>query len=113
MFKTELEEFVGRLKIKFNDYKNNQKYTYFDCYDVEVEYLRKYIKINKVEVCHDGSRRSSIFCFIDSKTGDIFKPATYKAPAKHARGNILSDEYGMECLDMKNCSVKYITDIFV
>jgi hypothetical protein len=29
-----------------------------------------------------------IHSFVEIATGDIFKPATYKAPAKHARGNI-------------------------
>lgn len=35
----------------------------------------------------DGAFRL-IFAFVCTKTGDILKPATWKAPAKHARGNI-------------------------
>ena len=34
---------------------------------------------------------SSVYCFIEIATGDIFKAASYSAPAKHARGNIYSD----------------------
>lgn len=30
------------------------------------------------------------------KKGDIFKSASYKTPAKHARGNIFDDAKGME-----------------
>lgn len=30
--------------------------------------------------------------------GDIFKPATWKAPAKHARGNLFDDSNGMSCM---------------
>lgn len=41
----------------------------------------------------------SAWAFIEIRTGDIMKPASYKAPAKHARGNIMEDGFG----------VKYIT----
>lgn len=30
----------------------------------------------------------AVVAFIEKKTGDIFKPASWSAPAKHARGNI-------------------------
>lgn len=33
-----------------------------------------------------GSR--SVYCFVDNETGAILKAAGWKAPAKHARGNI-------------------------
>ena len=49
---------------------------------------RKYIKIE---------RGSSVFCFIDAKTGDVLKAASWNAPAKHARGNIF--EVGKEGVD--------------
>lgn len=52
-------------------------------------------------------RDNSAFCFIaakdgssqalgDYKKGDIFKPASYKKPAKHARGNLNDDFNGMK-----------------
>lgn len=31
------------------------------------------------------------------KAGDIHKPATYKAPAKHARGNVNAPDFGASC----------------
>jgi hypothetical protein len=31
-----------------------------------------------------------VYCFVDLTNGDILKAATWKAPAKHARGNILA-----------------------
>lgn len=31
---------------------------------------------------------ASAYCFIDLSNGDILKPAGWKGPAKHARGNI-------------------------
>lgn len=36
--------------------------------------------------------QKSIFCFIDPSTGDIYKPASWAAPAKGIRGNIFNDK---------------------
>lgn len=50
---------------------------------LDVETGRKYYKLASVR---GGSR--SVWCFVDKTTGDIYKPASWKIPAKHARGNI-------------------------
>jgi len=41
-------------------------------------------KYHKIFMCIDG-RRDSIHCFIDKKTGEVYKPASLKAPAKGVR----------------------------
>jgi hypothetical protein len=41
-------------------------------------------KYHKIFMCIDG-RRDSIHCFIDKKTGEVYKSASYKAPAKGVR----------------------------
>ena len=59
---------------------------------------RKYHKI--VMEYENGSK--SVHAFIDKKTGDVFKPASFKAPAKGVRFNlcIMSDrEWLMEHAD--------------
>ena len=38
-------------------------------------------------------RAGSIHAFIDISNGDIFKPASFKAPAKGARGNVTDQRY--------------------
>jgi hypothetical protein len=49
----------------------------------------------------DGSRYVRVFrsgsahAFVDKKTGDVLKPASWKAPAKHARGNIFDSKNGL------------------
>lgn len=37
----------------------------------------------------------SVFAFVDKNNGDVLKPASFKAPARHARGNILDQHNGM------------------
>lgn len=48
---------------------------------------KKYIR-----VVEDDAR---VFLFVDKTTGNILKPAGWKAPAKHARGNIFDDTKGL------------------
>ena len=49
-------------------------------YDFTLETGRKY---HKVIMSANGSR--SIHCFIDKKTGEVYKAATFKSPAKGVR----------------------------
>ena len=46
-------------------------------------------KYHRIFMTIDG-KRSSIHAFIDKKTGEVYKPASFKAPAKHVRYNVLS-----------------------
>ena len=54
-------------------------------------------KYHKIFMTIDG-KRSSIHAFIDKTTGDVFKPASLKAPAKHARYNLLTITSREDCL---------------
>ena len=51
---------------------------------------RKYIKIN----CG-----SSVWSFVNKENGDILRPASWKAPAKQARGNIYDEYNGMKYIN--------------
>jgi len=44
-----------------------------------------------IRVTRDGAAHA----FIDRTNGDVLKPATWKAPAKHARGNIFDASNGL------------------
>jgi hypothetical protein len=60
---------------------------------------RKYAKILVGEKHHAGTtRHTHIHSFVDLSTGDIFKPASFNAPAKHARGSVMSEQIGAEAL---------------
>lgn len=45
----------------------------------------------RARVVHGGG----VYCFVDYKTGDVLKPSGWKAPAKHARGNIFDEANGL------------------
>ena len=61
---------------------------------------RKYWKIFSYEYDdYKGEyKQSSINCFVDKKTGDVFKPASYNKPAKHVRYNLLDADSRANCL---------------
>ena len=53
---------------------------------------KRYYKIVQQEFeTWEGSRNygkyadGSVHCFVDKETGDVYKPASWKAPAKHVR----------------------------
>ena len=56
-----------------------------DPYTFSVESGRKYHKI----VMETESQSRSVHAFVDKKTGEVYKPASFKAPAKHVRYNLL------------------------
>ena len=49
-------------------------------------------KFYKVIKSDSGSR--SVHCFVDKQNGDIYKAASWSAPAKHVRGNIFDANFG-------------------
>jgi hypothetical protein len=54
-----------------------------DDYDYIIESGTKYHKIIMIDNCVRKNR--SIHAFVDKKTGEVYKPATWKSPAKHVR----------------------------
>lgn len=54
----------------------------------------RYAKVVNVEA-RDG-RDGSVYAFVDLSNGDVLKPATWRAPAKHARGNVLDEHNGLQ-----------------
>ena len=54
---------------------------------------RKYFKV----MFRDSGGSNSVHAFVDKKTGEVYKPASFKAPAKHVRYNLLSEISREEC----------------
>ena len=102
-----ISKFLNSLSDRLNTYKKEIGITYFDNYTVIATEGKKYFKVYRREVKDGIGRHESIVAFIDKTTGDIYKPATHAAPAKHRRGNINSPEDGMEAIDAAGF-VKYL-----
>jgi len=51
---------------------------------LSLEYGKRYVKVVRSDAC--GGR--CVHCFVDTTNGDVLKAASWKAPAKGARGNI-------------------------
>lgn len=62
---------------------------------------KKYLRI-----VDENSGNKSAAGFIEKETGDIFKAASWKAPAKNKRGNIFSENNGMEAV--RNGFIRYM-----
>ena len=63
---------------------------------------RKYIKISMI------NNQESVHAFIDRKTGDVFKPASWRGPAKIARYNLLDDKSFTECITRADWAGGYL-----
>ena len=54
---------------------------------------KKYLKVVREEYDerNDRWRDTTVHAFIDTETGEVYKPASWKAPAKHVRFNLSND----------------------
>lgn len=50
------------------------------------------------KIVQDSGGQRSVYGFVDMD-GDIFKPAGWAKPAKNVRGNIFSEQEGLEAID--------------
>jgi len=72
---------------------------------VDCNYVRQFGHVNGERLTYKKGRKyaklfqaNCVVAFVNMNDGDIFKPAGWKAPAKHVRGNIFSDEGGFEAV---------------
>ena len=86
LFDVALELFVKGCSKISNDHRErhypNNSPIYF-----ETMHGKKYIRVVRADP------HKSVHCFVEISSGDVLKAASWKAPAKHARGNI-HDEHG-------------------
>ncbi len=69
-------------------YKNYQSKYPNSSSDIQfkMEFGRKYSKVNHVDIDSNGKAWSGgVHAFIDRKTGEVYKPASWKSPAKIVR----------------------------
>ena len=81
---------------------------------IQIDGGRKYVKITQSS--DGGQGQKSVHSFISSvddpkkgiREGDILKPASWSAPAKHSRGSIYSENNGLEAINAHGTGVKYL-----
>ena len=54
---------------------------------------KKYLKVTREEYNEKTGywKDTTVHSFVDKKTGEVYKPASWKAPAKHVRFNLSND----------------------
>lgn len=57
---------------------------------LEIKEMHRFILIY-----NQSFNSKSAWAFVDKRNGDVLKPASWKAPAKHPRGNIFDSNNGM------------------
>lgn len=102
--------FVAAVDKLREDYRQEHGYTYCSRFGaVAGEEGHRFIKVYSTETVN-GHTKESIYCFVavcdfstkflgNVKKGDVMKPASYKAPAKHARGNVYDEFNGLKTCD--------------
>jgi hypothetical protein len=78
-----LVEFLDERKAAHKEYMQNMGYNWDE--PVTMTQGQRYAKL---------ITGTSVTAFIDMRNGDIYKPASWKAPAKHVRGNIFDTTNG-------------------
>jgi hypothetical protein len=82
-FNNTLKEFVAYVQaLSDKHYKDNFENLTPTKFTVDMG--QRYARIVKT----DSGDSRSVYCFVDKSNGDILKAASWRAPAKHARGNI-------------------------
>lgn len=83
----DIEARIREFAVKLEDYYNAD----------QPDYLQQKVtiitgkKFTKIAIGYVKSEGRSVYCFIDQSNGDIYKAASWKAPAKGVRGSIFND----------------------
>ena len=63
-------------------------------FDIEKKPGKRYIKLvcNEFHKADMRRKHGSVWAFVDKNTGDVYKPASFAAPAKHVRYKLFDDK---------------------
>ena len=88
----------NQMKVTFDLYVRRVQETAQKAYEFLEESLRPIVQVesgrkyHKVIIAHDGGTgQRMVHSFVDRKTGDLYKPAGWAAPAKGVRYNVVKD----------------------
>ena len=83
------DTFIGEIQSLVDEYREKNGFDWE--LNIVINKGRRYDKIVKEETLRYRTS-TSVYGFIDKTNGNILKAATWKAPAKHPRGNIYEDD---------------------
>ena len=72
-------------EIENGTYKDLYKFVFKTGKKFHKVYFLEYQEASEYYNRPAGYRAGSVHCFIDRQTGEVYKPASWKAPAKHVR----------------------------
>lgn len=94
-FDEALEKFVSAAREKINTYYE-KSFPNLTAPVLIYTSGRRYVKLI---TSNDGITGRSVYCFVDKTNGDVLKAATWRAPAKYARGNIYDEDCGASAVN--------------
>ena len=75
----------------------------------KMELGRKYWKVKQVDYDANGEEFSGgVHAFVDRNSGDVYKPASWKSPAKIVRYNLLDDNSFDNCISRADWAGGYL-----
>ena len=95
----EVKDWMEACQARIDEYMEKSGYAPLQAKKISIVGGRRYIKVvaKSYIMSQEGEYREngcSVWAFIDAINGDIRKPASWKAPAKHARGNLFDESKG-------------------
>ena len=95
LLKEEIEEFASRVQQMVNEHFR-ERFPNLTPPTISIKFGRKYAKlIRESSTGARGNTQKFVYGFVDAHNGDLYKAASWKAPAKHIRGSIFADDGGM------------------
>ena len=117
---TEFADFVASQDARNTIQLNVHKYTLMLCDALELDYKSSYSDSNPYKfyiesgrkyhkvIMETGGGSRSVHAFVDKKTGDVYKAASFKAPAKGVRYNLLRIESREQCFERADWAGSYL-----
>ena len=72
-------------EIENGTYKDLYKFVFKTGKKFHKVYFLEYREASEYYGTKAGYKSGSVHCFVDKQTGEVYKPASWKAPAKHVR----------------------------
>lgn len=97
-----IHKLIDTLVQNYLDFQKHSGYSVVNNISFDIVPGTKYYKL----ISRDG--QAAVHAFVDKQTGAVYKPASWKAPAKHVRYNLLDDVSFETCLKKADWAGGYL-----